>query len=218
MFVGKPKPAGFVDHGRMQKDKKYPFQLVWIDPGYQRPATASYYIAPVDTSHLVHKLWFNQVNTRYAITNHQKDITDIAEYTRQTLIEEFNAAASTGRVYLASDPSSATHVLELSLVELVPAEPALVAAGWVFPGVSLGSHPTVGFEGRVRLAQTNRVIATFAFRDHPDFALVDAESMKSHYDANKDVIREWSTLMVQVANETYDPSKRKGLPVSLISW
>ena len=218
LLVGKPRPAGFVDHERMRRDKNYPFQLVWIDPDYQRPPTASYFIAPVDTSHIVNKLWFNDINTRYAISDHEKDLADIAQYTRQTLIEEFDAAARPGKVHLANEPSSSTHVLELSLVELIPAEPALVAAGWVVPGVSLGSRPTVGFEGRVRLAQTNKVVATFAFRDHPDFAIVDIESLKSHYDANRDVIREWSKLLVQVANETYDPKKRNIIPLTLISW
>ncbi|MCE9589692.1 MAG: DUF3313 domain-containing protein [Planctomycetes bacterium] len=216
-FVANPKPAGYVeDHERMKKDERFPFQLIWIDPA-RDIHPRKIYIAPVDTSHQVNNPWYTSVNTRYAMPDYKRDLADIAAFTRETVIKAFREDA--GNQYPVVDSrDKAEIVLELSLVELVPAAPELVAAGWVVPGTSLANQPSVGFEGRVRDTHENKVVATFAFRDQPNIAVVDLQNMKSWYDSDKDVIRKWAAIYVDVINQRYDPKSRSKVPVSLLSW
>jgi hypothetical protein len=216
-FLMEPERAGYVaDFDQMKKDEKLPFQKVWIDPDHvRRPRKV--FIAQIDTDHIINKPWFSQVNTRYAIADYQKDLADIAEYTRTAIIDSF-LADKTNAYPIVYSRAEAEVIIELSLVELIPASPELVAAGYIVPGPSVLNQPSVGFEGRVRVMPENKVVMTVAFRDKPETAIIDLQSMKSWYDADKLVIRKWAKLIVEVANNRYDPKNRSRIPVTLLSW
>ncbi|MCE9589400.1 MAG: hypothetical protein K8S99_02625 [Planctomycetes bacterium] len=48
--------------------------------------------------------------------------------------------------------------------------------------------------------------------------MLDLQNLTYWYDSDKDVIRKWAVIYVDVIKQRYDPKSRLKVPVSLLSW
>ena len=215
-------PTGFVDQSRMTESEKYPFQLAWKKPGFRAADHKKVFIAPVRTDYVLDKPWYRGVDTNYGFSDYQKDLAAIAKYTRDSYVNAFRNDPRK-HFQVVNQPEPDALVVELALAELIPAEPVMKAAGWVVPFpasllVGKAGEPAIGFEGRVRMGGSDEVLGAVAFRDVPPITGIDLQNLTDWWDADKELIRKWAALCVQVANGTFDPENFSAVELSLISW
>lgn len=210
-------PAGFVDADRMTDQEHMPFQRMWVDPEHEGDRFDTLFIAPVRTDFLLEQDWWKKVGSGYAFSDYEKDVETIAGYMQEAVAEAFRDDPK-GRFRVVEVPEDDTLVFELALVELVPSEPALSAAGFVVPGLGFLNRPSAAYEGRVVDASSGDVVFEVAERDHMNLTAVNITVIRSWYDPAKVIIDQWAEQFVEVANSEFDPEERGSFKFDLISW
>ncbi len=192
-------PTNFLEHPeKMGTDcGRTPFNRVWRNPspaawdrvrGFDRIV-----ILPVNTSYL-------KASPRLP----QKDVCEVASYMREEFQKTF---ASDGYHHVMLRPGPRTLVLELALVELqptnVPGNVLLTGASVVAPGANVvGSpftHGRIGFEAKLRNAETGELLAQYADREFDKLSIVSFRDY-SEYGHGRRAVQDWAKEMQRLAS------------------
>src|SRR4051794_6082468 len=124
----KPAPdAGFLqDAHLMKKDKTLPFNRVYLADPDPASKYTEIYVAPVDISHLLpqNNVW-EWGSTAYLFPEDvKKNYRQLADYTRSAFIRAIQKDKN-HRFTVVESPGPRTLILEMSLVQIIPAKPAL---------------------------------------------------------------------------------------------
>ncbi|OGW80598.1 MAG: hypothetical protein A3G33_00230 [Omnitrophica bacterium RIFCSPLOWO2_12_FULL_44_17] len=201
-------PAGFVDTGIMIQDETVPFQKVWFQNGFDWKQYSSIYIANVDTSYLSNK---DTQGDPEKEGSGQQDIQELAMY-MQGMFRVAFLNDPMRKYQLAYKFGDGVLILEIALIEAVPTNVPLEAAGYVggplfgTVGKVAGSvaksflRSTVAFEARLKDGRTGEVVAMFADREGEKSSIVNVKDF-SWYAHAKSIINEWAVQFVQISNK-----------------
>ena len=137
----------------------------------------------------------------------------MAEYTRQAFVRAAENDPNHRFTVVEKDHvGDKTLILELAIVQLVPAKAVLNAIGyvtWVPTVVALGGSAATGsqdtgkgvvaIEGRIRDGKTGEITGMFADREHPPTAIVDLKALNWWAPA-KTIVDQWARQLVALAN------------------
>lgn len=198
----------------MKKDKEIPYNRVYFaEPADQSSKYTEIYIAPVDTSHMLpqNNIW-EWGSTAYLFPEDvKKNHRQLAEYARQVFIKAIQKDPSK-RFTVVDTPGPKTVILEMSLIQMIPAKPALnlatyiswipVAVEFVVPIVLSSEEEAEGLiaiEARLRDGGTGQVVGMFADRERPPLALVNFPSFL-WWEGHKRMIDGWADQFVAIEN------------------
>ena len=210
-IVKKAKEAessGYTVDTVMKHQEDLPFQKVWKSGKANLDAYSKIYIAPVNTDYLSENSWWKSLGLK----NVEKDVKEIADYTRDTIINDFQNDPK-HRFVVVDEPGEGALVVEMAITELVPNkagfEAALtgaavgvgsLAAGAVSAvGGSLGSKSSIAFEMRLRDGGTKKIIGMVADREEEQAALFNVKNY-TWYGHAKSIIKSWADQFVKIAN------------------
>lgn len=195
-------PAGFVDDpAQMTERDGVPFQRAWVKPGTDWTRFQNLAIARVDTDHLLTVRVFPRGDTR-SLAN------TLAAYFERKLVAGFQADPNR-RFTVVSAAGPATLLLELALVEVVPAlEPGNLNR--------IQGRASAAFEARLRDATTGEVVATIADRTtEREFTLV--RSVETETPVLRSIIDGWAKRFVSLTRRPADHAKDEA-PHDLRAW
>ncbi len=185
-------PAGFVDDpSKMTERDRVPFQRAWVQPGTDWTRFQNLAIARVNTDHLLAVRVFPRGDTRTLANT-------LGAYFERKLAEGFRADPNR-RFTVVSAPGPATLVLEIALVEVVPA---------VEPGnlKRLQGRASAAFEARLRDATTGDVLATIADRT-TERELTLLRSVETETPVLRSIIDGWAERFVSLTRSPADHAK-----------
>lgn len=206
--VVEPAPdAGFIDHPeRQSKRADLPFQKVWIKPGFDKTKYAELIVAPVNTHYMMKMDWLHSLSGANIIGDVKKDTEELAVYFRNQIIKNFKEDPKHRFkvIEFAAQHRRPALKLEVALIEIMPSQSALHALSWAGPpgtGSAAGAinQRRAAFEARLRDAQTDEVVATFADRDMQDVGPIDLTRL-TWYGPVKGIMDRWAKQFVQIAN------------------
>lgn len=214
-----PAPnAGFIAEPERQTKIAYlPFQKVWIDPNFDKNNYQELVVAPVNTQHMLKMDWLHDMSSASWMGNVQKDISDLAQYFHDEVVNQFNSDPN-HRFQVIDSPLQHKQKalrLELALVEVDPSTPVLHALSWAGPpgtgsAVGVVNQRRAAFEGRLRDLQTNKIVATFADRNMQAIGPLDLTRL-TWYGPAKGIMAMWAKQFVQIANRK--PGEKIGDPI-----
>jgi len=218
--------SGFLQNSAAMSEQRhrFPFQRVWVKPGARKEDYDFVQIAPVNTSYLMDVTGWEAANPGSATLD--AAARDLAEYTRAVFVQAFTRRPG-NRLHVVTQPGPRTAVIELAIVELVPSNKALTAAGLVAPAVGAtaagaavkvgAGKPSIAIEGCLRDTSTGEVIFQFADREEPQTRVVNLQGLSwwSHAD---EAIRDWALQCVVLANTRDDQTVGDRMPFTLRPW
>jgi hypothetical protein len=210
----KPAPdAGFLqDTQLMKKDKQIPYNRVYLaEPVNPMSKYTEIYVAPVDISHLLpqNNIW-EWLSTAYVFPEDvKKNHRQLAEYAREAFIKAIQKDPSK-RFTVVDTPGPKTLILEMSLVQMIPAKPALNIAtyiSWIPLAVELvapivlnseeAGEGVIAVEARLRDGGTGQTVGMFADRERPAIAFVNFPSFL-WWEGLKRMIDGWARQFVEM--------------------
>jgi len=227
----KAKPAhdsGFLtDSARMAENRdRAPFHRTWVDPDFAAANYHSIRVAPVNTEFVLEQSTWAKSNPRNIVI--EDDLKRIAGEFRQTVIEKF-VESEQNRFAIVDSARDQTMILELAITELVPGKAFLGMLGlasWAAPpgvGVPVGAVASfaddgwMAIEGRVRDAETGRVMAMFADREGPKTRVLDLEAA-TWYGHARESMNDWAEQFVVLANTPKDVQVEDSSAFTLLPW
>ncbi len=218
------KPAGFVKHERMTKEKDLPFHFSWRNPNGDFARYSKVYVAPVDTAHMLKMDWYKRGEAG-AAGDFSRDLAQIAIKAREMMVEAFKKPAKgvANRFTVVDKPTGAdTLILELAIVEIVPSKASLEAASWAMPtgtGVLLSplNTSTAAMEGRYKDGKTGTELLTFADREGEKARPIDLAGF-TWYTHAKGIMKDWANQLVQVANQKPGETVKDSKVFTLKPW
>jgi len=208
-----PAPdAGFIDQPElMQKSDDLPFDAYWSDPEVNLTSYSKVYIAPVDTSHLLAQGWWDKVNISFDV---KESADKLAGTFQKDMVEGFTDYE--GKKYQVVDvPDNETLVVELALVEVVPAKVWLNLVTELFVGGL--DEGTTAFEGRLRDGKTRKVIAEMKDREYGQMSLISVADLQ-WYAHSRHTLSRWSDFLPEVINRKPGEKISKMSTVTLRPW
>lgn len=216
--------------GLMTKNESTPFQRTYWNKKYDAKAYTEILIAPVNTDYVAAQNFWEKANAANAMPGQdKKDITAVADYTRQSFTRAFTDDPK-HRFTVVNSAGSKTLILELAITQLVPSKAVLNAIGyvtWIPTVVSIGgaaasdSQDTgkgvIAIEGRIRDGATGEIIGMFADREHPATAIVDLKALNWWAPA-KGIIDQWGKELVAVANRPPGGVVKEAPAFELLVW
>jgi len=208
-----PAPdAGFIEQPElMQKSDELPFDAYWSDPEVNLASYSKVYIAPVDTSHLLSQGWWDKVNISFDV---KESADKLAGTFQKDMVEGFTDYE--GKKYQVVDvPDNETLVVELALVEVVPAKVWLNLVTELFVGGL--DEGTTAFEGRLRDGKTRKVIAEMKDREYGQMSLISVADLQ-WYAHSRHTLSRWSDFLPEVINRKPGEKISKMSTVTLRPW
>jgi hypothetical protein len=229
----KPAPdAGFLqDTQLMKKDVQIPYSRVYFaEPADPSSKYTEIYIAPVDTTHLLpqNNLW-EWASSAYVFPEDvKKNYRQLAEYARAEFIKKIEKDPNK-RFKVVDQPGPKTLILEMSLVQMIPAKPALniatyihwipLAVEFVVPVIinsEEAGEGVIAIEARLRDGEIGQVVGMFADRQRPPIALVNFPSFL-WWEGLKRMIDTWADQFVAIENGKRG-KQVKEVPTIAIVW
>lgn len=218
------------DSHLMTKNEAGPFQRTYWNKKYNSKDFNEIMIAPVNTDYLAAQNFWEKANIANAMPGQdKKDITAIANYTRESFTRAFSDDPQR-RFKVVTTAGPKTLILEVAVTQLVPSKAVLNAIGfvtWIPTAVSIGgsvasdSQDTgkgvIAIEGRVRDGGSGEIIGMFADREHPATAIVDLKALNWWAPA-KGIIDQWSKQLVAVANRPPGTVVKEAPAFELLVW
>ena len=205
--------AGFIqDPQVLKKDSKLPFDAVWFKEGVNLNQYSKVFVAPIDTTHLLKLDWWEKAN--FAAGTEQSQADSLGSYFQDEVTKAFKSQSSKGYV-LVDAPDAANLRVELALVEVVPTKVWLNALGYVVAGQL--SSGTTAFEGRLRDAKTNEVIAEFKDREYGQLDVLSVADL-TWFSHSKHTIRAWSDEIARVCYQAPNTAISPMSTVTLRPW
>ena len=224
--VVQPAPdAGFIANPAQQARRAdWPFQKVWVKPGFQMAAYRELMVAPVNTRHMLEMDWLHKASEAYWLGNVRKDIGRLAQYFHDRVVKEFKEDPNRRFQVLDSfgQRRQAALGLELALIEINPSQPVLHALSWAGPpgtrtAAGLVNRRAAAFEGRLRDLQTGEVVATFADRDRQDIGPLDLTRL-TWYGPARGIMDRWARQFVRIANRKPGELVTDPVPFTLLPF
>ncbi len=207
------KPAGFLPAPELLSEmrERYPFHGVWmnmkLDDFKQYQAL---YIKPIDTRHLAANDWWEQAT--FSGGDLSEDAKEFALESEQTFHE---ALMENMQLQRANGPAENTLILELSVVELVPAKVWLSSVGlaaFAVPlaigipagtGAALGQNGTVAIEGVLKDGTSGEILLMFADREASKIRIIDFTTL-TWYGHAHEIMEDWAQQLVEVLTTPHD--------------
>lgn len=220
-----PAPnAGFISQPERQKARAdLPFQKVWIKPGFDKSRYQYMVVAPVNTHYMLEMDWMHNLSSATWLSDVKADIEELAGYFHGQVVRELRNDPKHRFQVVEQAPRKGgrTLKLELALIEIDPSQPVLHGLGWLQPGAGAVAGAVnqrrAAFEGRLRDAKTNEVVATFADRDMADIGPIDLTRL-TWYGPAKDIMDLWARQFVQLANRKPGEVVNDPTPVTLMPF
>jgi hypothetical protein len=224
-----PAPnSGFLDNAEEMKENRSraPFNRVWADPAYDSSNYGSIVVAPVNTGYVEAQSTWAKMNVRQFHIH--EDLQEIAAQFHDIVVDKFRES-KTNRFAIVEHPRGDTLILELAITQLVPNKAFLGAIGlaaWAAPlpvGVPAGMLATfaddgwMAIEGRVRDAQTGKVVGMFADREAAKTRVVDVEAV-TWYGHARESMNDWGDQLVMIANTPRDVKVEDSSAFTLLPW
>ena len=198
----------------MKKDAQIPYNRVYFaEPADPTSKYTEIYIAPVDISHLLpqNNIW-EWASSAYVFPEDvKKNYRQLAEYARTAFIEKIRKDPNK-RLTVVDTPGPKTLILEMSLVQMIPAKPALNIATYihwiplviefvvpVIVNSEEAAEGLIAIEARLRDGGTGQVVGMFADRERPPIALVNFPSFL-WWEGHKRMIDWWADQFVAIEN------------------
>jgi hypothetical protein len=204
-----PAPnAGFIlDRPEAKKPAGIPFQKFWAKPGFRFANYQRIMVSPIDTQH---QLPTNPVLT--AGTNYKHRYAELTTYAQESFRRAFREDPR--HLYQVVDKRGPrTLLLEVAIVELVPARPVVNAITFMFTYLVF-QRGSVAIEGRFRDATSGEVLVTFADKEMAKFYPLNVRDF-TYLGHPKSIVDAWADQLVAVAgrsgNETVKDQGRIGL-------
>jgi len=226
LFKADPAPdAGFSDNPGAMEDahSESPFHRGWAS-SYWLENNKKYrniIIAPVNTEHLLKASWWENQNSKTK-ESLEIDRQNIATFFRENLIRAYKEDPQS-RFVVTDTPGLNTLVLEIAIVELVPAKKYfnLVSSigGLFVPGASYVSSlgkGSIAIEGRVRDSQTGIVHVKFADRESDKSAPINLAAF-DWYRGSKQHIQDWAEQLVMLGSSEHKLVAASS-PFTLTPW
>jgi hypothetical protein len=208
-----PAPdAGFIEQPElMQKSDDLPFDAYWSAPDVNLASYTKVYIAPVNTDHLLSQEWWDKVNVSFDI---KESADKLAKLFQKDMVEGFTDYD--GKKYQVVDvPDDQTLMVELALVEVVPAKVWLNLVTEIFIGGL--DEGTTAFEGRLRDGKTKKVIAEFKDREYGQMSIISVADLQ-WYAHSRHTLSRWSDFLPEVINRKPGERISKMATVTLRPW
>ncbi len=212
-----PPPTVFVDGDAMTHDDRVPVRRVWKDPSAVMSRYDKIVIADVRTDLQIDKSWMEHNGASALMGHEDKDLKELAVYMKKS----FSDAIAKGpcRMTLAQAGGPGTVSLELAIVKVVANKPVLEVGSTVgmaiakpitlclIPVKSVISNEThsplasyIAIEGKIRDAQTGKVLIMFTADSYEDPALLDANKYVSAYSNVRSIVDRWGSQLVKMIN------------------
>ena len=199
---------------------------VWVAPSVKGKAVSELYtkvhFTPVATGRLESQSWWSAQSPIK-----QKELHAEARQLAQHMNGVLDNAARNDparRLTVVSQPGPDTVIVDMAIIELVPAKAywnsAATAAGFVVPGAGLLSAAgsgSVGIEGRVRDGKTGAVIASFRHHMKDKMAVVNINSYK-WYAGSQANLDEIAGKIAQVLNSAPSTVVNASSPIKLAAY
>jgi hypothetical protein len=227
-----PAPdSGFLENADQMKEnrERAPFNRAWVDPAFSAIHYQSILVAPVNTEHVLEQSTWAKTNVRNLMVDDVKqDLDMIGGEFRDTVIEKFRDSKE-NRFAVVDKPDDQTMILELAITQLVPGKAFLGTIGlaaWAAPpvvGVPVGLAAAfaqsgwMAVEGRVRDAQTGKVMAMFADREQSKTRVIDVEAL-TWYGNARESMNDWADQLVLLANTPKDVKVEDSNAFTLMPW
>lgn len=214
-----PAPeSGFLeDWSKMRPDPDIPFNRGYWNPQVDQAAYTEIYVAPVNTKYVMaQNIWERTNEVEVSEGDFRKSVDAMAPYMQ----EAFRKAAAEDphrRFVVVDKPGPKTIILEMAIVQLVPAKvlmnavglvswipTALTAVGSTVASSEDKSKGIIAIEARLRDGATGEVVGMFADRQRPPTAVLDFRSLNS-WAPCKSIIDNWAKQFIEVAN---NPGKK----------
>jgi hypothetical protein len=205
--------AGFVTQPELLKqDDKLPFDAVWMREGTDLRSYKKVYVAPIDTTHLLKLDLWDKINL--APGDQAVQAGKLATYFQEKVKDAFTNDDK--KLYQVVDtPDDETVTVELALVEVVPTKVWLNLIGYAALGAL--SQGATAFEGRLREAKSNQVIAEFKDQEYGQFDVVSARDL-TWFMHSEHTMRQWSEELVAVFERMPDQAVAPMSTVTLKPW
>jgi len=197
-----PAPnAGFLPEPELlvERRERYPFHGVWAKTSFESfDYHTKIFIAPVDTSHLLDVSPWNSASLRGEDLD--GDAVEFAKESWSILREAFSENES---ITIVDQPGPETLLLELSIVELIPAKTWLSAIGigaFVMPllaGIPIGTaaalaeNGSIAIEGIVRDGSSKEILLMFADRESSKTRILDLQTL-TWYGHAREIMEDWA--------------------------
>jgi hypothetical protein len=210
----KPAPdAGFLQDTQLMKpDKDFPFNRTYLSQEHHDKHYSEIYVAPVDTDHIFNlDIWEFSSTANLFPNDVKKNHQMLANYLRNEFIKQIQNDPDK-RFTVVDKPGPNTLILEMALVQYVPAKPILNAAEYVtvyafaativLPAVSGSEDQGQGLlalEARLRDGDTGEIVGMFADRERPPLCAVNVRAFLWWEDL-KPIIETWAKQFVAMEN------------------
>jgi len=193
---GEGKPAGFApEQQRMTKNSTLPFHRVWYEENFNWNACNKIIIRPINTQYVKENNWWKSSGKDK--TEMERDLQRLAQTFRSEITKAFSTRAG-NRFTVTTSEGPNTLVLELAIVELVPTNAWLNAAGMVGLQMTFDKG-AMAVEGRLRDAGSGNIVGAFADREQGKESLVSVRDY-TWYSHAEDIMKDWSKQLVVVLN------------------
>jgi hypothetical protein len=207
-----PAPnAGFIlDRPGAEKPAGIPFQKFWVKPGFRFGNYQRIMVSPIDTQH---QLPTNPVLT--AGTDYKRRYAELTAYAEESFRRAFREDPR--HLYqVVSERGPRTLLLEVAIVELVPARPVVNAITFMFTYLVF-QRGGVAIEGRFRDATSGEVVVTFADKEMAKFYPLNVRDF-TYLGHPESIVDAWAGQLVAVAGRRgNEPVKEQGR-IGLRPW
>jgi len=211
------------DRGMFYRDD-FPFERVWEQSGFNKYSYQYLYIAPVNIENLIYLDWWQSipVEKRALMAN------ELGLKMRASLKQAFYNRG-TNFFTLVDQPSTGTLILEWALVDVAPNKVVMHAlrgtlgffnplVGFCMSGITLLTNKTsLSFEARLRVIETNEVVATFTDRRYRKFSFINIKDF-TWYGHLYEIIDDWSREFFDVINWGGDGIIQRTSNVEVLPW
>jgi hypothetical protein len=211
-------PSGFLEMpDQLAEDKTVPFNKFWYDRKFDFSKVNKMYVAPIDTKHFMNASWLQSLNERAALGQIQKDVEELAEFTRSEFIEAFKNDPQK-RFALVNQPGPETLTLEFAIIEVNPSKPALEAAGYFIRGVGLLNQTSIAMEAKFTDFETGKIVMMAQDKESPRIALIADLGKLTWYRTSEREIQQWGNQLVGLCSYGREEALTDPFPFTLIAW
>lgn len=206
-----PAPnSGFLRHPElMAHNRRLPFDRSWTSPDFNPWSYNRILVAPIDLSHLMPLDWWEALNEFYLDPYHDQIRRNLDRFTRH----EFQVVVDGDprqHFVIVHQPQPGTLILELSLIQIVPSKAILNMLTLPFYEANLvefiapiiadsedAGQGVIAIEGRLRDAETGKVMFMFADRQRPPFSVFNLQSFL-WLTPERAIIRFWAHALIDM--------------------
>ena len=227
-----PDSAYLQDPGAMKKVARSPFNRSWFDRQIDPDSYTELLVRPVNIQYVQAQNIWEGSNVR-SVSAFHKDFQDIADYTQKAFIKAAQDDPK-HRFKIVQTAGPKTAVLELAIVQLVPAKAILNSIGLVSMGAYAGvetlelaggtltssqdsGEGVIAIEGRVRDGGTGKVIYMFADRERGQLAGLNL-AQYTWWEPERRIIDIWAKDLIELASTPANQKVKEPATFELLLW